>query len=89
MALRAASRSGLGYLLWASDSLAVGDGHERALVLLLVLLAGVVGGAFAGILVLLPLALEAVEDHSDRLLTQGMATGNVEDLLGGSWALMS
>ena len=47
----------------------VGGGHERALMpLLVLLLGGTVGGAFAGILVPLCLAFEAVEDCSDRLL---------------------
>ena len=69
MALQAASRSGLGYPRWASDPLAVGSGHEQALMPLLVLLLdGTVGGAFAGVLVLLRLAFEAVEDRSDHLL---------------------
>ena len=64
--------------------------HERALMLLLVLLlAGMVGDAFAGVLVPLCLALEAVEDCSNRLLTRGMAGGDVEELLGGSRALVS
>ena len=48
-----------------------------------------VGGTFAGVLVPLRLAFEAVEDRSDRLLGRGVAGGNVEELLGGSWALMS
>ena len=70
--------------------LAVGSGHERALALLLVLLhVGAVGGAFAGVLIPLCLALGAVEDRSDRLLAQGMAGGDVEELLGGSRALTS
>ena len=65
--------------------LAVGGGHERALVPLLVLLLdGTVGGVFASVLVLLRLAFEAVKDRSDCLLTRGMAGGDVEDLLGGS-----
>ena len=90
MALRAASQSGLGYLLWASDPLAVGSGHERALSpLLVLLLGGTVGGAFAGILVPLCLALEAIKDCSNRLLARGMAGGDVEELLGGSRALTS
>ena len=56
--------------------LAVGGGHERALAPLLVLLfVGTVGGAFAGVLILLCLAFEA--------------GGDVEELLGGSWALTS
>ena len=90
MALRAASRSGLGYPRWASDPLAVGSGHEQALMpLLVLLLVGAVGGAFAGVPVPLCLALGVIENHPDRLLAQGVAGGNVEELLGGSWALMS
>ena len=69
---------------------AVGGGHERALTpLLVLLLVGMVGDAFAGVLVLLCLALEAVEDRSDRLLTRGVASGDVKELLGGSRALVS
>ena len=69
---------------------AVGGGHERALTLLLILLlARMVGGPFASILVLLCLALEVVEDRSNRLLTRSMAGGDVEELLGGSRALTS
>ena len=63
----------------------VRGGHERALAPLLVLLLdGTVGGAFAGVLVLLRLAFEVVEDRFDCLLTRGMARGDVEELLGGS-----
>ena len=51
--------------------------------------AATVGGTFAGILVPLCLSLKAVEDRSDRLLTRGMTSGDVKELLGGSWALMS
>ena len=70
--------------------LAIDGGHERALApLLVLLLAGMVGGAFAGILIPLHLALKAVEDRSDRLLARGMAGGDVEELLGGLWALTS
>ena len=70
--------------------LAVGGGHERALTpLLVLLLAGIVGGALTSILIPLCLALEAVEDRFDRLLTRGVAGGDVEELLGGSWALAS
>ena len=70
--------------------LAVGSGHERALApLLVLLLVGAVGGTFAGILVSLRLALEAVKNRSDRLLARGMAGGNVKELLGGSQALVS
>ena len=57
--------------------------------LLVLLLIGAVGGTFAGVLVPLCLALEAVEDRSDRLLARGVVGGDVEELLGGSWALMS
>ena len=70
-------------------SAAVGGGHERALALLLVLLARTVGGAFADILVPLSLAFEAVENCPDRLLTRGIAGGDVEELFGGSKALTS
>ena len=71
--------------------LAVGGGHERALMppLVLLLVDGMVGGAFVGVLVAFRLTLEAIEDRSDRLLTRGMAGGDVKELLGGSWALMS
>ena len=68
----------------------VDSGHERALMpLLVLLLVGAVGGAFADVLVPLCLALRAVENRPDRLLTRGAADGNVEELLVGSWALMS
>ena len=70
--------------------LAVGSGHKRALVpLLVLLLAGTVGGALTSVLILLRLALKAVKDRSDRLLARGMAGGDVEELLGGSRALTS
>jgi len=70
--------------------LAVSIGHERALTpLLVLLLAGMVGGAFAYALVLPRLALEAVEDRSDCFFTRGIAGGDVEEFLGGSWALTS
>ena len=71
-----------------STTPAVSDGHERALAPLLVLLVGAVGGAFAGVLISLCLALEAVEDCSDHLFARGKASGDVEELLGGSWALV-
>ena len=46
----------------------VDSGHERALkVLPVLLLVGIVGGAFAGIVVPLCLALGAVKDSSDCL----------------------
>ena len=69
--------------------LAVDSGHEQALSPLLVFLVGAVGGVFTSVLVLLRLAFEVVEDRSDRLLAQGVAGGNVQELLGGSWALTS
>ena len=48
---------------------AVGSGHERALMPLLVLLfVGMVGGAFVGVLVPLCLASKAVENCPDLLL---------------------
>ena len=50
---------------------------------------GMVGGAFAIVLVSLCLAFEAVENCPDRLLAQGVAGGDVEELLRGLWALMS
>ena len=70
MALRVASRSGLGTLGWLlTPPLVVGGGHERALApLLVLLLVRTVGGAFAGVLVPLCLAFEAVEGRPDRLL---------------------
>ena len=79
-----------GILGGRTTPLAVGGGHERALTSLLVLLlAGMVGGTFTGVLIPLCLALEAVEDSSDHLLTRGVASGGVEELLGASRALMS
>jgi len=48
-----------------------------------------VGGTFAGVLVMLCLALEMVEDRSDCLLARAVASGDVEELLGGSWTLTS
>ena len=69
---------------------AVCGGHERALAsLLFIFLGGMIGGAFAGILVPPRLAFEAVEDRSNRFFTRGMAGGDVEEFLGGSRALMS
>ena len=50
--------------------LTVGSGHEGALTpLLVLLLAGMVGGAFTGVLVPLSLAFEAIKNCPDRLLT--------------------
>jgi len=34
-------------------------------------------------------ALQAIEDHPNHLLAQGVAGGDVEEVLGGSWSLMS
>ena len=82
-------------VVWGSLSglltpLVVGGGLVQALApLLVLLLARTVGGTFADVLVLLCLALEAVEDRSDRLLARGVAGGDVEELLGGLWALTS
>ena len=68
----------------------VSGAHERALTPLLVfLLVGTVGGTFASVLVPLCLAFEAVENRPDRVLARGVAGSNVEELLGGSWALAS
>ena len=70
--------------------LMVGSGHQRALApLLVLLLVGVVEGAFACVLVPLCLVLGAVENCPDRLLARSMAGGDVEELLGGSQALTS
>ena len=72
-------RGTLGGLL---TPLAVGNGHERALTSLLVLLlVAAVGGAFIGVLVTLGLALGAVENCPNRLLTRGMAGGDVKESL--------
>ena len=90
MALRAASRVAQGTLSGLTTPLAVDSGHKRALApLLVLLLIGAVGGAFIGVLVLLCLAFEAIENRSDRLLARGVAGGDVEELLGGSRALAS
>ena len=71
-------------------SLTVDSGHERALTpLFVLLLVGTVGGAFAGILILLRLAFEAVENCFDSLLVRGVASGDVKEFLGGSRALTS
>ena len=70
--------------------LAVGGGHERALMpLLVLLLVGIVGGAFTSVLVPLCLAFEVIKNCPDRLFARGMAGGDVEELLGGSRALTS
>ena len=72
-------------------TLAVSSGHGRALTpLLLVLPFGrTMGGAFAGALVPPCLAIETIEDCSDRFFTLGMAGGDVKEFLGGSRALAS
>ena len=58
--------------------------------LLLILLFGLtIGGAFAGVLVSPHLAIEAIKDGSVRFLTRGVAGGDVQEFLGGSWALTS
>ena len=68
----------------------LGSGHERAPVLLLVLLlVRTVRGTLTGVLVLPRFAFGAIKNRSDRLLTRGMAGGNVEELLGNSRALVS
>ena len=73
-----------------STTLLVGGGHERALApLLFLLLSGMIGGAFTGVLILPRLAFEAVEDRSDRIFARGVAGGDVEEFLGGLWALAS
>ena len=70
--------------------LMVDSGHERALApLLVLLLVGAVGGAFAGVLVPLCLTLMAIKNRPDRLLARGVAGGDVEELLGGLRALTS
>ena len=70
--------------------LAVGSGHDRALVpLLVLLLVGAVGGTFIGVLIPLCLAFGVVKNCPNCLLARGMAGGDVEDLLGGSRALTS
>ena len=54
------------------------DGHERALALLLALLLnGMIGGVFAGILVLSRLTFEVIKDCSNYFFARGMAGGDV------------
>jgi len=80
----------LGALRGLLPPLAVGVGHERALApLFVLLLVGTVGGAFTNVLIPLRLALGAVKNCPDCLLARGMTGGDVEELLDGSWALMS
>ena len=57
--------------------------------LLVLLLVGAVGGVFADVLVPLHVALGTVKNRPDHLLARGMAGGDVDELLGGSRALMS
>ena len=73
-----------------STSPMVDGSYEQALMPLLVLLLdGMVGGAFTSVLIPLRLAFEAIEDCSDRLLARGVPSANVEELLGSSRALAS
>ena len=69
----------------------VSGGHGRALapLILILLFGGTIGGAFTGVLVSPHLAIEAIEDGIDCFLARGVAGGDVEELLGGSWVLMS
>ena len=66
----------------------VGDGHERVVapLLLILSLGGTVGGAFVGGLVPPRLAVGALEDGSDCFLSRGMTGGDVQEFLGGSRA---
>ena len=54
-----------------SATFAVDSGHKRVVTLLLLILpfGRTIGGAFAGTLVSPCLAIEAIEDRSDRLLS--------------------
>ena len=67
---------------------AVGSGHERVVVplLLIFLFGGTVGGAFAGVLVPPHLSIGAIKDGSDRLLSRGVTGGDVQELFGSPWA---
>jgi hypothetical protein len=47
-----------------------------------------VGAAFAGIVFSLRLAVGAVKDCPHRLLAKGVAGGDVDKLLSGSWTLL-
>ena len=57
------------------------------MLLLILLPNGTVGGTFADILVLPYLAIEAIEDRSDRFFARGMASGDVKEFLGCTRAL--
>ena len=72
-------------------TLSVSGGHERALMSLLfvLLFGGTIGGTFTDVLIPPRLAIETIEDCSDRFFARGMASGNVLEFLGGSWALTS
>ena len=67
-------------------TLAVSNGHERALtpLLLVLLFGGMIGCAFTGILILPCLAIEAIKDCSDRFFVRGVAGGDVKEFFGGS-----
>ena len=75
----------------ASDPPCGNSGHERALALLLfvLLFSGTIGGTFAGVLVPPRLAIEMIEDRSDRFFARGLASGDVKEFLGGTRALAS
>ena len=62
----------------------IGDGYERVVapLLLILSLGGTVGGAFVGGLVPPCLAVGAVEDGSDRFLSRGVTGGDVQEFLG-------
>ena len=89
MALRAASRSGLGYPWWASDPPCGRQWPRVRHRAAACSSCWAVGGAFTGVLVPLRLALGIVENRSNRLLARGMAGGDVEEPLGGSQSLTS
>ena len=56
---------------------------------LVLLLIQTIGEAFIGVLVPLCLASGAIKNCSNRLLAGSLAGRNVEEFLGGPWALMS
>ena len=73
-----------------SATFLLSSGHELALVLLLVLLlVWTVRGALVGVLVPPRFAFGAIKNRSDRVLARGLASGNLEEFLGGSQALTS
>ena len=63
---------------------AVSSGHEWVVapLPLIFLFGGTVGGAFAGVLVPPRLCIGAIKDGSDRLLSEGMTGGDVQEFLG-------